>query len=286
MGLATLGFFSRLPKVGKLAARPSALSGRNIYNDGAGEVEYAMRQAEEGIHVPRKMLIWMIFASVFINVLFLLMGMVIGKEDFLRQKVPIPQGEAGEQASAAQAEDPLALELSHYEGMANKQPPAPADVSYLAVDPSVSPTDTPAPAEDQEPGAASADPIRSSEAPSEAAEPPSEPAEDQIVRQGENGSGLRSGQAQREEVMEPVRPADPHPADRGAFFVQVMASKDPGKVKSMEQQLKSMGYRTFLLEGGGLTRICIGYFSAEGEAGKAKVRVDGEFKLSSQVKKR
>lgn len=250
----------------------------NLYNVGQWEVVHAMRQAEQGIFVPRKMLIWMIFASVFINVLFLLMGMVIGKEDFLRQKAA-KENQAAEEPPTVQAEDPLALELSHYEGMANRQPPPPADVSYLSADPATGPAANPESSPELETNDAHAAPNLSNDSSPLAHEDP-------IASPGESETAQAAAQAVKPKGMEPVRPADPLPTDRGGFFVQVMASKDPGKVNILERQLRSMGYRTFLLEGGGFTRICIGHFSTASEADSAKVRVDREFKLSSQVKKR
>lgn len=226
-----------------------------------------MKQSE-GIYVPKKVIMWMIFASVFINILFLLMGMVIGKDDKLWRSDPTQTPLT--QSEAVPTEDPdqqaLNVELSLYERDENAGPPKPADVSYLEdsswqalQDQSNQATDT------AQENSASPSPAENQPEPEVKAVPQPQP------------------ETRRE--PEPVRPSDPPITSGGAYFIQVMASKDPSKVKQMEEQLTKMGYRVFFENQGDMTKICVGNFANESEANHGKSVIDRAFKLNSWVRK-
>jgi len=91
---------------------------------------------DEGIFVPRRLIFIMIFASLFINVFFLLMGILIGKDDlkWQKEKTLVPATVDQVTAPAGQetaTTDQLDQDLSVFEGETEEVRQDPVGASYL-----------------------------------------------------------------------------------------------------------------------------------------------------------
>ena len=87
---------------------------------------------QDGVFVPRRVIFTMIFVSICINIFFLLLGILIGKDDLKWLKQGETPAELNETtAMEAAPENDLGMELSVFEGETEKDRPDPVDVSYL-----------------------------------------------------------------------------------------------------------------------------------------------------------
>lgn len=201
-----------------------------------------MTSRKDGIWVPKKVIIRMIVASVFINVVFLLMGMVIGRED--SRWTARPQSADQEAAPAQEAqvsEDAIDMEMSLYDRTKSQKRSKPIDVTYLD-------------AEKQDTAKAA----------------PPEPS-----------SSASSGSRRAPETASP-----PVSSSQGAYFIQVVATKNADTLRQVTEKLSKDGYQVFTETQGDLRRICVGYFRTEKQAKDEKAKIDRAFKVNSWVRTR
>ncbi len=204
------------------------------------------------IYVSKKVMIQMIIASVIINILFLLLGMVIGKDDNQWQE---PTGaNSTEQISSSiqtiDSEDPIEMEMTIFERDRESRRSDPIDVDYL---------------EDKQ-----------------TSKPDEKPKEPLVVETKKTPVPVQNNSPQQR-VSNPVGSA------QGGYYIQVVASKDRDKVESMRDQLARSGYRVFITQQDNWVKLLVGYFPDSNAANVQKKEIDRELKkakVNSWVRKR
>ena len=212
----------------------------------------ARSNKDDGIFISRRLVFIMIFVSLCVNVFFLLMGILIGKDDLKWQKShekPIAQ------QTPVTVEEPQAgtldEELSMFNEKAEQERLKPLDDSYLNN-------------EREEPAAI----VQSREkAPVETRNPESQPV--------------------KRTVSKPKPSKPPSAAATGArFWIQVLAISDKAKADSMAAKFRDRGYKVRVVPEGGFHKVRVGPYSQRAEADRSKAAINREFKIQSWVVKK
>lgn len=208
-----------------------------------------MRSNEDTIRVPKRFIFIMIFVSLGINIFFLLMGILIGKEDLKWKReaagseLPVNQVTQDEPV-----EDSLEQDLSLFEAETDTQREAPIDVSDLISQERVSteppPSKTSSSQTDPGPSANSASPPTRSE------------------------------------------PGPTSPQKAPAFWVQVLASKERQKANEFLGRLRTKGLEGMVFQEGGYHKVQIGPYNTRAIAEVAKKKIDQDFKTKSWIRKK
>lgn len=205
-----------------------------------------MGTQDNAIYVPKKMMIQLIIASVVINVLFLLLGMIIGRDDgrFVPQE---PLDESADHAESSEPADSIEMEMSIFEREQESDRPDPIDVTYLNTQ--------------QETPSKPATETSSASKPSQRVQEEPSLTDESKFRDPQPNLPSSTSQAT-------IGHAD------GSYVIQVVASKERAKVEKMRQKLAAQGYRAYLEPQGEFTRLIVGFFPRESDAVTEKKRID------------
>ncbi len=209
-----------------------------------------MRSNEDTIPVPKRFIFIMIFVSLGINIFFLLMGILIGKED-LKWNRDSESGELPVQqiAEDERAEDSLEEDLSLFEPETDSQREAPINISEL----------TPDKATYSDPPPASADTARPE---------PSQPS----------SNAGRGDSAKNQETQ------GSSPAKVSGYWVQVLASTERQKAQDFLGKLKAKGLDGVVFQEGGFYKVQVGPYNTRAIAEVAKKKIDQDFKTKSWIR--
>ncbi len=213
-----------------------------------------MSSSKNGIHVPYRVIFIMVIVSICINIFFLLMGILIGKDD---NKWEATQQNAVEEIT----EDPpvratsLEDELSQFERQEDRRDPiTPLEtvvedqpIQVQPVDPEPKPIKKPVETVKKDPPPQKAEPAKP------------EPAPPKITQS---------------------KPLDP------GFYIQVLASKDRSKTDSFLSRVKKAGYSAQVIQEGGYYKILVGSYATRAPANKDKDKLNKEFKINAWVRAR
>ncbi len=220
-----------------------------------------MSGKDDGVFVPRRIIIIVILVSLCVNVFFLMMGILIGKDD-LKWKAgqeDKPSEQATQVAENTTAQDNLSKDLSLFEGdLADedtRRPPIPEEA--VKRDGSAEPPTESAPVETE--------PL------TPAAEPESkpEPKREEPVKKDPPKTEAPKPEPAKVEASKP-EPAKAEPAKAGSYWIQVMAIADQAKAKEFLQKAKSKGFAGTIANEKGLWKVRIGPYSDRPTADKAK----------------
>lgn len=209
-----------------------------------------MLQKGEGIYVPKRVIFQMIVASVFINILFLLMGMVIGREDS-KWAQEVNEAEDGVPQTVTDESDQSSLiekEMSIFDREYESSRPEPMPESFI--DQAFESEPEPQTVEQKTPEP-------------EVTKPHSE----------------TRPQPQEAESELPMRTP-------GDYYVQVVATRKESSAMQLIAQLRKAGHTGFVDASDGWFRVCVGYFPSQHQANQAKSRIDKEFNVKGWVRQR
>lgn len=199
---------------------------------------------DSGIYVSKKLIFQLIVASIVVNVLFLLLGMVIGKDDG-KWQAPVEEVAATDQPQDDDAPNPIEMEMTIFERDREAERAKPIDVAYL---------------DDKKPDTTTT---------TASQDPAKEQAPEPVVERT------------KPDPKPPVTQATDGPigSTGGSYFIQVVASKDRAKIEPLREQLAKLGYRVFLDQESDWTRLLVGYFPDHTSATKEKAKSTGHCRL-------
>jgi cell division septation protein DedD len=210
-----------------------------------------MSSNQDGIFISRRLVFIMIFVSLCVNVFFLLMGILIGKDDVKwlsggnpSTPPPVEETVADRPEISVDETDDLDQDLSAFDDKSSR--PEPIDERYLATDrePQPKPTQTTPPPSREE----------SSPSPSQSAPPP------------------------RASTPTP----QPNP-QAGGFWVQLSAVSSQSSASAFRNKVTAKGYPAVMVREGKLYKIRVGPYSKRADAVAAGRKLDQAFKLKSWV---
>lgn len=206
----------------------------------------------EVIEVSRRTVMILIIASLAINVFFLLMGILIGRED----APPVVEPATAESMPEETVTDPIEEDLSVFQDELDYAEPQTVDPNYTA-DSTLS---AKAAESDQ----------RASQQPSEPAQsraeaPPPEPAKatstSRTTSNEKTASSLTKG-----------------------IYVQVLAIEDAKKAAAFRDKVTRAGYISHLIHEGNYYKVLVGPYDARGAAEDAKSRLRGKFNAAGWIR--
>lgn len=219
-----------------------------------------MNSKDDGIYVPRRLVFIMIFVSLCVNVFFLLMGILIGKDDLKWQarpeEDPLEIAQVGEEPDPAQSLDD---ELSMFDGQESgeRPPPIPRDALDRSGESRETRTEAPRPETVADPPPPRRDP--------EPEPPPRETSRP---------------------APQPARPAPTTTGSREAFWIQVMAISDKAKAADYLDKVKAKGFNGTLVAEGAYYKVRVGPYGERGEADRAKDKVNAVMGVKGWVVKK
>ena len=204
-----------------------------------------MSANNDGILVPRRAIYILIFVSLFINVFFLLMGILIGKDDLKWNKQPVANvAEKDPLPLEEVSPDSLESELLAFEGESREGRGKPIDPSYMDED-------------SQKVAQKLREEKRAQQQP-----PKAKP------------------QPERKPSPPPSRPVVSQPSTKPApgIWIQVLAIKDRAQAEKFRRKVADGGFRTIIISAGGLYKVRVGPYPDRTSAGRDKKRIFDKFK--------
>ena len=198
----------------------------------------------EGIFVPYRAIFIMVIVSICINIFFLLMGILIGKDDIKweQQQAVVPAA-AGEITPGVDLD--MENELSVFEQQETR---APVDIAPLE--------DSLAAEQEQAPEPIDPDP------------------EPEPVR-------VESKPKPRE--VSPPTAEDLRPVESG-YWIQVVALTEQDKAEQFRDRMKSGGFPAAILNEGGYYKVRVGPFQDRDRAEREKEAINTRFKVKSWIR--
>lgn len=226
-----------------------------------------MSAKDEGIFVPRRLMFIMIFVSLCVNVFFLLMGILIGKDDIKWQE------QEGEELPVAQvSEDPdprkaLEDDLSVFDEPVATERRPPIDRRYLEED------------------AVKSTPTRSESSPPVETRAEVEPSEMETRRDPEPEVIQKRVEPPKTRPA-PTRSQGEKAASSGTtYWIQVMAISDRGKAQAFLNKVKSKGFGAVMVNEGAFHKIRVGPYHDRAKADEARSRVNSSLGVKGWVVK-
>lgn len=223
-----------------------------------------MRSNQDGIYLPRRMIFIMILVFVSINIFFLLMGILIGKDD-IRWREQDEQPERVEVVADPVPVTNVEQELSMFDEEEGGRR-EPVDVDFL--------DDTLK--ADAEAAAREEEPVVERERPPEPE--PKRPA--------------RVEERRPEPVVESKPSPPPAEASRSGepsgsgYWIQILATKDEAKAREFRDQVSGKGFPAHLFEDGGYHKIQVGPYQERDRADRVNADISRTFNLKGWVRKR
>ena len=203
-----------------------------------------MQGRDNGIYLSRRTVYITILVSLSLNAFFLLMGILIGKDDTKWDHEKAPKQEAKVTIPEPQATDTLSNELALFNPENDDKPPTPLDLKPL--DPGTTQASKPEPAEKT------------------ATEPPAKPKEtqpDKPAATAQNLGSLSSG-----------------------YWVQVLASDDYGKADSFKNNLNKLGYPAVVISEKPFFKVLVGPHNLKDDAQRALEQINQRFKTKGWIR--
>jgi cell division septation protein DedD len=236
-----------------------------------------MSGKDEGVFVPRRIIIIVILVSLCVNVFFLMMGILIGKDDLKWQadQEDKPQEQAEQVAQSNTSQDSLDKDLMLFDGdpvdQDTRRPPIPEEA--VKHDGTANPITSSAP-ETEQPTLATPEPetvpvtkpeIKPETKPEAKPETKrEEPVKAQPPKVEPKPAPVKTETAK----VEPPKKETP-PSNSG-YWIQMMAIADQAKAKEFLQRAKNKGYNGTIISEKGLWKVRIGPYSERAAADKAR----------------
>lgn len=224
-----------------------------------------MSGKDEGVFVPRRIIIIVILVSLCVNVFFLMMGILIGKDDVKWQadQKEQPQEQASQVAQSNTAQESLDKDLMLFDGDPvdedTRRPPIPEEAvkhdgtapPITSSSPETEPLTTAEPEPETKPET-KPEPKRAEPAKQEPpkVEPKPEPVKTETAK------------------VEP--PKTESSKSSSGYWIQMMAIADQAKAKEFLQRAKNKGYNGTIISEKGLWKVRIGPYSERAAADKAR----------------
>lgn len=222
-----------------------------------------MSGKDDGVFVSRRIIIIVILVSLCVNVFFLMMGILIGKDDLKWQagQEDKPHEQTTQVSENATTQDNLSKDLSLFEGdLADedtRRPPIPEEAvkhdgsSAIQTDSASEPVET--------------EPLT----PPVEVESKPEPKREEPVKKDPPKTEAPKPEPAKVEKPKP-EPPKVEPAKAGTFWIQVMAIADQDKAKEFLQKAKNKGYGGTMINEKGLWKVRLGPYNDRPTADKAK----------------
>lgn len=222
-----------------------------------------MNRERDGIFLPRRMVFLLIAGFVCINVFFLLMGILIGKDDLKwNEKLENP---------ALASNQPL------IDGNLNRSP-IEEELSVFDDEPGLDPGDY----TNQEPDVLN------------------DKNMDLLTETVETPPPVKTAAAEQKkpEPAQPIARPKPKPKNQsnavakqsndlaGGFWIQILAGSEKGKVEEFRQKVSGRGYGTALIAEGGMFKVQVGPYRNRGDADQAAAKLKRVFGVSTWVRER
>ncbi len=209
-----------------------------------------MASKDDGIYIPKRLVFIMIFVSLCVNVFFLLMGILIGKDDVKYDPTTGPTNLPTETIAADQVDaDPLDVELSMFDEKAEQERRKPIAEDYL-------------PSED-----ITSKPERKPTVTTQAEPPPRQPT----VVQKPKPTNTKPD------------PKPQTPGAKGSFWIQVLAISDKAKAEEFKAKVIRQGYTARVFSQGGFHKVRVGPYDERTVANRQKERINKEFSVKGWV---
>jgi len=217
-----------------------------------------MSSSKNGIHIPYRVIFIMVIVSICINIFFLLMGILIGKDDSrweAAQQNTVEEITEDPPISASFVED----ELGQFEQEDRSAPITPLETVV---------EDKPVQMERDEPRTP----------------PPARQAPTKTVTE-ESPKPVEPKPKVSKPADPKPKPIQTRPVDPG-FYIQVLASKDRSNTSSFLARMKKAGYSADMIHEDGYYKIQVGPYGSRTPANKDKDKINKEFKVNSWVRSR
>lgn len=235
MGLDTLNYILRVAH---------GLSSPKSGGRTGAQVGGVMSTKDEGIFVPRRLMFIMIFVSLCVNVFFLLMGILIGKDD-----IKWKEQSEGDLPVAHVSDDPdprraLEDDLSVFEEPTTTERRPPIDQRYLEQTPKTAETRS--------------QPMERTEIP-----PVTRPK-------------VEESRPKPPQTRPKPKPTAQYTGTTttGGFWIQVMAISDRAKAQAFLNKVKNKGFSAVMVNEGAFHKIRVGPYKDRAKADQARARVN------------
>lgn len=217
-----------------------------------------MSSRSDGIFVPYRVIFITVIVSVCINIFFLLMGILIGKDDLAweEQQTATPETpvetrlrDHGQLENNGLARERIEREMANFDddAVTAESVDVSADEPYQPV-----PVDEPA-----------------------LADPP--PREKEVVK----------NDPPPKKDPEPVKQTAPKANTSGEqFWIQLTATGDKKKAADFRDKVKKNGYAAVMIQEGGMYKIQVGPFGSRKDAESDRKKINDAFKINSWIRTR
>ena len=206
-----------------------------------------MNAHEKGLFIPRRVIFILIPVSIFINIFFLLMGILIGKDDVKWQQQGLPEEVLSADPLPETQADALDMELSVFDRESQERRPEPIGSDYL---------------NEETPPAKVADKPRKTETP--ARKPP--PKKETPVQTGSSD-------------LAPIVISE-------GYWVQVLAIDERAKAAAFRSKVVSKGFAAVMVAEAGFYKVRVGPFVSRQAAETEKKRLKSVFKVDGWILKK
>lgn len=218
-----------------------------------------MSAREDGIFVPRRLVIILIIVSLCVNVFFLLMGILIGKDDIKFQNGATPT----DLASQVIEEDPQPIkddevslddELSLFEETSKPtERRDPIDTAYLEASPSI-----------------------------EVQKPEPEPIKPEVTQ----NEVRRQPEVKKPQPKPEAAPPTISTSPKSGYYIQVLATSERVGANRFRDRLVQRGFPAVLVREGTFYKVRVGPYQQKAKADAEKARVNKAFKVKGWVIKK
>ena len=224
-----------------------------------------MSSERDGIFVTYRVIFITVLVSICTNLFFLAMGILIGNDDlkWVEQDTAVSEREISERDPVKTTD--IDRELSNFEPSVSRTEPSQAIKDPEPV------IDTPIPKKEQRQNRVVNEGPVDSPPVGETVKPESpKPASSEVA-------SSKPGR---------TRPAEIAPPPAGAFWVQVLASKDRRQAESFRGKVAGKGYRGVILQEDGFYKVLVGPYENRASADKDRLGIDRTFSVKSWVRTR
>ncbi|PIE02827.1 MAG: hypothetical protein CSA81_04820 [Acidobacteria bacterium] len=215
-----------------------------------------MAASRSNKHTPLMSPAQTIVAFIFTNILFLILGIAIGKGDFSSHEELVTTT-VEEEAVQPETNDSMD-EFNSLESTSERDKKKHIDLS-LPKKTTKKESTNPAPTQQE---------IKEEKAVAQATEPVTPKAEKPVKK--------------KPSKKEPTAPAQ----NQGSFYLQIVASKDKAKAHEFSETVKKKGYPVQVIEEAGYYKIFVGPYSTREKAQRMKPDIDRVLKVQSWIKER
>lgn len=213
-----------------------------------------MSHRDTGIYLSKRTVYITIAVSLGLNAFFLMMGILIGKDDSKWDQQQIVENQIPKVQSEPGKKDNLDSELAHFQPVDESKPPKPLDLN-------------------------AAKPQVTSQPPPVKTTPPAEKPKTTTVE-------TPSKTVPKETKPAPTKPAVSKSAKELAsgYWVQVLATDNASKANQFKNQVNKLGYPATIIKESPYFKVLVGPHANANDAKRAKDQINQRFKSDAWIR--